>query len=257
MPANRTAVIAVLLSAATLRAQSAPNELILRAMQSPNDEQIIAEVASAFRDAKDPAIFAQLRELFLVVTEKHLRGKLGILMFATLGQKDDLYFDALAKYAQDAVDSGAPPLYLVDAEGNESRGNFTLAFAQWCDAHRLKQDVCLAAVAEQVEGLIPLTYLKDRRAIPIFRQGLKSENVAMVMLSAGGLAVLNDADSIPLIVTAARRFPPKLQSQVAQTLAEFDDPRAWPPLDELIKDPKFRQELTDSIRLRLAQPAGK
>ncbi len=238
---------------AGLNAQIAPSQVLTRALQNPNDEGAIHEVIFAFHNEKDPAAFAQLRALFQVVTDKRLRRDLGILMFVTLGQKDDLYFNAMAKYAQDSLASEAPPLFPIDAEGNENRSGPTLAFENWCDAHQLKPEECRATAAEQGMDIVYLVMLKDRRAIPIFRRGLESDEVAIAKTSAEGLALLNDIDSIPLIVAAARRFPPKLQPLIAETLAQFDDPRAWQPIDEFIKDPKYRQELSDSIAKRLAQ----
>jgi hypothetical protein len=132
----------------------------------------------------------------------------------------------------------------------------TLAFTNWCEAHQLKLDVCLITIVDQGADVLYLTYLKDRRAIPIFRQGLASDNHGVVMESGLGLALLNDTDSISLIAAAIRRFRPIQQALIADhSLAQYNDPRAWLLLDEFIKDPKWRQEVDDSIRKRLAQPA--
>jgi hypothetical protein len=254
--AARTALwLAFVLTSALLRAQLPPNELLAKALQNPNDQNVMGQVLSAFHSTKDPATLSRLRDLFQVVTEKSSRRLLAVLMFVTLGPKDDLYFDVLAKYAQDSVVSDAPPPFFFDPEGTEIRSNLTLVFTNWCEVHQMKSDVCLATVAEQAVDAYYLGLLKDKRGIPTFRRGLESNNVAIVRASSAGLALLNDIDSISLIVTAARRFPPKLQPLVADMLAQFDDPRAWPPIDEFIKDPKYRQDLDDSIRRRLAQPA--
>ena len=69
--------------------------------------------------------------------------------------------------------------------------------------------------------------------------------------------MLNDADSIPLIEAAIHRFRPKQQELIASELAQFDDPRVGPLLDEFIKDPKWRQQLDDDIRKRHAEAAKK
>jgi HEAT repeat protein len=254
--APRTALcLAFVFTSALLQAQAPSDELLAKAPQNPNDENVVDQAISAFHNTKDPATLSKLRDLFQAITVRPLRRNFAAFMFGTLGQKDDLYFDALAKYAQESVTSDAPLWYLYDPEGNAIRSEPTLAFTNWCERHQLKLEVCLITVAEEGVDVAVLAGIKDRRAIPIFRQGLTSEDLGVVSASTLGLALLNEWDSIPLIATAIRRFRPIQQRLIASRLAQYNDPGAWLLLDEFIKDPKWRQEVDNSIRKRLAQPS--
>jgi hypothetical protein len=72
--------IAFVIVVESLSAQSSPGDLLSRALRNPNDDVVLHEVASTFRNTKDPAVLAQLRELFQMVTEKRMRQNLGIFI---------------------------------------------------------------------------------------------------------------------------------------------------------------------------------
>src|SRR5437879_3091394 len=93
---------------AGLQAQTPAADFLSRALQNPSDERMVNQVVAAFHDTKDPAALASLRELFQKVPEKSEQRSLAILLWVALRQKDDLYYNVLAKYAQEAVISDAP-----------------------------------------------------------------------------------------------------------------------------------------------------
>jgi hypothetical protein len=241
-----------------LLGQATTADPLSRAMQNPNDDNTITEVMHSYAHSKDPQVISRLSELFRSISDHRLLRNFGMFMWTVVGRRDELYFNVLAGYAREAVTSDAPLPYFLDPDGNAIRQSTApVAFSNWCQARRLDPGACLTAAGEQTMDVWVLALLKDRRAIPILRQGLNAQNDALAGRAVAGLGMLNDADSIPLIEAAIHRFRPKQQELIASELAQFDDPRVGPLLDEFIKDPKWRQQLDDDIRKRHAEAAKK
>jgi hypothetical protein len=238
-----------------LGAQSPTEDLLSKALQHPGDERAVSDVMHTYRDTKDPGVLAKLNELFQRVQQKSLRQGLALFMWATLGQRKDVYFNTLASYANEAVSSDAPLPYFLDPEGNAiQQSEPPVAFTNWCEVHQLAPEMCLKTVSDHALDVRFLALLKDKRAVPIFRKGLSSDNHVVARMSVFGLGLLNDADSFPLIETAIRRFRPQQRPLFVSELAQFDDLRVGPLLDEFIKDSRWRKELDENIRKRHAEP---
>jgi len=251
-------ITAIGLMTCSLWAQDTAEDLLSKAIQHPNDERIIGEATAKFLKSTDPKeVISGLRRLFNVAKAKSSRQDLAVRLMI-LGQRDEVYFNELAKYALDAVKTTAPLQGFYDAEGNsiKIRGYYPEDFRKWCENYHMQVDDCLRTVASFPIDLGLLVSVKDKRAIPLLREALSAENQATVQVAIEGLALLDDTSSIPAIENAISRFRPKQQPLIASVLAKFDDPRVGPILDKFVKDPKWRQELDDSIRKRHAQ-AGK
>jgi HEAT repeat protein len=78
----------------------------------------------------------------------------------------------------------------------------------------------------------------DARGLPILRKGLLSPNFGVRAVAAQGLAKLQDKDSIPQIISAAKQAPAEVQWRIAQHLLPFDDLNANAGAEELIPDKK-------------------
>ena len=101
-----TELLIFLVSAMLLLAQNAPSDLLTQALQNPNDENLVSRVAFVFQNSTDQRVIDGLRKMFQAAATKNSRQKLAVLLM-NLGQKDDIYFDELAKYAREAVTTDA------------------------------------------------------------------------------------------------------------------------------------------------------
>jgi HEAT repeat protein len=230
-----------------LSGQQEVGELVAKALQNPADEEVVMR---AIVSLKNPtAMIPAYRELFTVLTEKRLRQRLALALLGA-GQKDDAYFGELAKYAQAAVASVAPNPFEKTVDGSDIKDHVNPAFIRWCEDNHAQLSDCGKTVMEYGPDVVMLAYAKDPRAVPILRQALNTDNVGVIDSAVRGLAWLKDTDSIPLIAQNLRRFPPTLSALIASALADFDDPRAGPLLDRFVTDPRWRQELEDTIRKR-------
>jgi HEAT repeat protein len=234
-----------------LRGQEETAEyLVAKALQNPVDEEAVTRAIASLK-GPNPVTIPAYRKLFTELTEKKLRQRLALSLLA-VGEKDDVYFGELAKYAQAAIASAAPNAFEQTADGSDIKSHINPAFIRWCEGNHAQLPDCAKTVAEYGVDVMMLAYAKDSRAIPMLRQALNTDNVAVVKSAVHGLAWLKDTDSIPLIAQQLRRFPPTLSALIASALADFDDPRVGPLLDRFITDQKWREELDESIRKRRA-----
>jgi hypothetical protein len=235
-------------------------ELIARAIMNPNNESAVWE-AIAYLNAPagvvlDASVFPAYKELFGKMTERRQLQALAVALLKH-GQKDDVYFETLAKYAGEAILADPPPPGEFDEKGNEITDQLSPRFVKWCEVKHLQRNPCLDLTYGFPFDVAELAAANDRRAIPIFRQGLRSLNHGMVAMSVLGLALLNDTDSIPLIATHMQRFPPRLAERIAENIADFDDPRIAPILDRFVRDKNHRLEIDGRRRLHQAGGAAR
>jgi len=78
--------------------------------------------------------------------------------------------------------------------------------------------------------------------------GLKSRNSMIQSFAVRGLAKLQDKESIPLIIEAAKTSPRYMTLQFGKSLLFFDDPRAQSAAETFIPDKQLLQELRKRIR---------
>lgn len=75
-------------------------------------------------------------------------------------------------------------------------------------------------------ALSALARTGDPRGVPLLRKALTSPNLFIASVAAAGLAQANDLSSVPVIIDACKRLPPKMAGLLADSLLFFDDPQA-------------------------------
>lgn len=200
--------------------------LLLKVRNSHYDPLISAQATPALRQAFDNATDTLTKE-----------NVASVLM--TIGQKDDIYWNTLSKRAQEIVDSQAPDPFVYDAQGRGVRGVISPDFLQWAKDNNISKEETESEALGSFAGELSLTAsIGDPRGLPILRKGLSSPNYAVRAMAAFGLAVLQDRDSIPLIIDAAKQAPFDAQWFIARFLLAFNDPKAQAAAEELITDKK-------------------
>jgi hypothetical protein len=233
------------------RERRAAQELVERALAAPTDANVVSEAIRALHVDTNPLVIPRYRELFSTLSDDLPDGELGrakqmlALVLLNLGQRDDVYFEELARYARAAASGNAPAMFEYDAEGNENKSRKNPEYVSWCADHHLETGECFNAVRSFALDVMWLAQARDSRAIPILRQTLSNRESGMVSIAALWLAWLNDTASIPLIAASIQRFPPRLAGSIAANMADFKDPRIDPLLDRFVTDPQWRQELAE------------
>jgi hypothetical protein len=167
-----------------------------------------------------------------------------------LGDKDDTYWDFLAKQAALAVESDAPSQAKYDSQGKLVPGP-AQEFIAWAKAHNMTTDLALEAAMYRLPGsVLFLAETGDPRGTSLLRRALSSPNFMIQTYAAQGLAQLQDKDSIPLVIDACRRAPAEAATAIADSLVYFDNAAAQSAVDTYI--PKDRAKI-----LREARAQGK
>jgi HEAT repeat protein len=152
-----------------------------------------------------------------------------------LGKREAIYWRALADPCQEIVRSRAPFWLVYDGDGKSVAGKISPEFLEWAKQNKLPED---AARNEQLSVLPAQIFLLavtgDTRGRPILREGLASTNYLVRAFSSDGLALLQDYDSVPMIIKAAEQTPFELRFRVAESLVFFDDPKASAAAEKLI-----------------------
>src|SRR6185437_15655297 len=124
-----------------------------------------------------------------------------------LGVKDDVYWNYLAEQVQAIVRINIPFPFKTDAQEGPNPST-SPEFTAWVKSRNLDQDE--AVIYQLTKMPIPvllLAMMDDPRGIPLLRQGLKSANPIIQMVSADGLAQLHDNESVPLSSPPAKKSP--------------------------------------------------
>jgi hypothetical protein len=150
-----------------------------------------------------------------------------------LKDRDDTYWNFLLKQATLAVDSGTP-----DPAYSQSLGKAAVPTPElqaWAKAHNVSVDAAWQDASFEIPGkVLELGTTGDPRGVPLLRRALHSRNYQIVIEAAKGLAQIQDKQSIPLIVAAARKAPTGYSSVIAEFLLYFDDKQAQSAADQLI-----------------------
>ncbi len=152
-----------------------------------------------------------------------------------IGQLISLPRPGHADPCQEIVRSRAPFWLVYDGDGKSVAGKISPEFLEWAKQNKLPED---AARNEQLSVLPAQIFLLavtgDTRGRPILREGLASTNYLVRAFSSDGLALLQDYDSVPMIIKAAEQTPFELRFRVAESLVLFDDPKASAAAEKLI-----------------------
>ena len=138
------------------------------------------------------------------------------------------------------MDNQAPYPLVFDADGKSIRGKISPAFVEWAQKRGLP---LYEAVQEQTvwypAELSLLATTGDPRGLTVQRKGLSSPNYAVRLVAAEGLAILQDKESTPLIIDAARQTPSDMRWLVALPLVAFNDVKAEAAAEELVTDKRI------------------
>ena len=162
-----------------------------------------------------------LEEQFGRSQDPLVKAKIGSAL-VRLGDKNDVYWDFLAKQATTALESDAPDFMNFDPQAKTGTGP-SPAFIAWAKAHKVPPNGPNGTAAEDAMYWFPGTMMllgltRDPRAIPLLRQGLLSPNHMIENAAATGLAEIHDKDSIPFIIEACRKAPPAAAALIAESL---------------------------------------
>ena len=120
-------------------------EVIEKLRNNPGEVQFVYLLA---KRPSDWRVIPALRELFDQARSTGVTNILGfpasrdiVIALFTLGVKDDVYFDEVAKYAREAIAADPPLAFLKDADGNDTK-QLTPAFQEWCAHRGLDLDGC-------------------------------------------------------------------------------------------------------------------
>ena len=170
----------------------------------------------------------------------YLRDNLASLL-VQLGDPNPIYWNVLVSEADLALASEVPYPNLTNGKTLEDA--FTPEQKAWAKAHNMSLPQAFReATFIPSQKFAPLAKTGDPRALPILRTGLKSENLMIQSLAAGGLGLLRDKDSIPVIIAICRARQPPLAYFVAASLVFFHDPTADKVYHEYFPDRDIENE---------------
>jgi HEAT repeat protein len=165
-----------------------------------------------------------------------------------LGDKDNTYWNFLLHQATLAVDRDLPDPFR-DSQGNSTGRELSPEFKAWVQAHNTDASTAIYSALYDLPGKVFLLgETGDPRGIPLLRRALQSHNYQIVAWAAKGLALIQDRQSIPLIIAAVQRAPPEDKPLIAESLIYFDDAQAQGAVDTYM--PKDNATLARAERAR-------
>ncbi len=203
------------------------------------------------------AAAGELERRFAVLTDKLARQRIAVVLLSRR-QADQPYFDYLADFARREVASGEPFPYSFDRQGKiVVPARYSAAFLSWTASHQADPGAAAAkAFQEHPMDFFLLALSGDRRAIPIFLQGLDAANYLVVYRSAWGLARLHYVPAVRPIIAAADRQAGEASELIARTLVLFADPEAQAAASRLIPDKQLLAALRTNAERELTVNIG-
>ncbi len=180
-----------------------------------------------------PALEAQFAE----TTDLAIKTKIAAGL-VRLGDNDLHYWEFLLQRANFALDSDLPDPFR-DSQGNSTGRQLSPKFRAYMQTHNLDASTAVAAWTYELPGImLDLGETGDPRGIPLLQQALHSRNYLIVVFAAKGLTLIQDKQSIPLIVAAIQNAPPEYQPLIAEPLIYFNDPQAQSAVDAYVPKEK-------------------
>jgi HEAT repeats len=168
-----------------------------------------------------------------------------------LGQHDGPYWEFLANRANTVLVNDPPTPVDYDVNGTAISDQLSKKLVEWANKHQLSvQDAWRYTMIDASEAIMNLGSSDDKRAIPILRSALGSQDDFIKIAAAQGLAQLQDTESIPEIIKACETSPKDAAASIAQSLVYFDDVTAQRAVDVYV--PKDMAQV-----LRTARAHGK
>lgn len=242
------ALVATLVSRAPGQAGDAPKLDLRATIEKVKSGDFDGRQVRRLARARVVEAMPALEEQFSLKTDVLLKTELAFAL-VQLGDKDDRYWDFLVKQAEPALDSQVPDPYKYDKNGTRTGHSPTLR--EWARVRGVDMNIASEDVAVKFpNSLLMLAMSKDQRAIPVLRRGLWSSNSLVMMAAARGLAQLQDADSVPLIISAVLRSQKAQAGGIAEWLVFFEDPSAQRAVDHYLTAERARY-------LRFSRDEGK
>jgi hypothetical protein len=189
-----------------------------------------------------------LRDLFASSGDTDVKEFIAAELFK-LGQKDAVYWNFMYERATLAAESPSP--LGRDEKGNLITGVLAPDFIAWAKSHNISPENAFDLVPG---SLLQLAMTRDPRSIPVLREAMSSQNFRVLDISADGLAILQDTDSIPLLIATCAKVPPDTAPAVALALLYFDDPRAQSAAKTYM-EPKLYEAYQEEKRLHGKYPS--
>jgi len=166
-------------------------------------------------------------------------------MLVSRGVKDPKYFQFIFELARQAIETDIPSPVAFGKDGHFVPHFTPPDFVAWCNLRKIEpRQAALDAWYHLPGRVIPLAASGDPRGFSLLAKGLKSPNYMVVKMSAEGLARINDARAIPLIIEACKKSPVEVTSDIATYLVYFDNAAAQAAVDRLITTDKEKELLT-------------
>jgi hypothetical protein len=230
-----------------------------QATQNPNSELDIAltRAKSGNADARDVVVIANagliqaipdLEKQFSHATDIDTKVSLASGL-VRLRDQDDTYWNYLLEQATLAVDSNIP-----DSNFSQSEAKMMIVTPElqaWADSHKVSFETAFQYARVDIPGkILRLGTTGDSRGIPLLRRALQARNYLMASWAAKGLAVLQDKESIPLIIAAVQKAPTGYNSLIAESLVYFDDAQAQSAVDTYLEKDRAKMNREEKSRGR-------
>lgn len=227
--------------------------MIALAEQRPTDQQFKAGLPERLRgpiDANfyvdvlsrpsDPAMLSALRAAFTSKASVPEREIVAAILLR-LGDRSDIYFNYLAGPAKVAVEDRTPQARRNDAKIDDPI-EYTPEFTKWCEEnHKDPKEILDLQYHVYPRVLQQLALAQDARSREIFRKGVESPLLFVLLASVEGLGRLHDTAALPSIIRAVSRDRENLALPVAMQLPWFRDPEAERWIDLLVPDPVLKK----------------
>ncbi len=182
----------------------------------------------------DRQVIPILEKMFEDAEEKSQKQEIAVLL-VQLDFTGEKYFQYLAGFARNAVDSRTPFPLNFDGYGRAIWAQFNEEFLAWCSEHQVDpDDASSELLIEYPTDIIFLGRTGDSRGYDLLIKGLGSPNPMVVVPAAQGLAHIGDPRAIKSIQETVPRSPVRSKSMLAQTLLYFDDDGARETAREII-----------------------
>jgi hypothetical protein len=159
-----------------------------------------------------------------------------------LQDPDPRYWRFLDRAARQALAERMQDLDAAET-GKSLRELFAERIEHWWPNQKLEMGPCMDRIAVQGMTFMALARAVDPRAKELLRQGLRSNNSAIILESIKGLARLGDESSVSQIIEVCRELPEPHRSLAASYLLFFAAPDAERAATELATDGSVLDEM--------------
>jgi len=169
-----------------------------------------------------------------------------------LGDKEQMYWDFLESHAKVAVENNAPFPFSFDAQGSTVKKQLSEEFLQWAKTNNVDPKIAVTVQMRTLPAAITLLAATgDPRALAVLRKAMSSRNYIIQAAAANGLAKLQDADSVPLIIASCKQAPSEAAELIARSLVFFNNAQAQSASETFIHN----REMLDELR-KLSKEKG-